>query len=208
MNVTAESSFIANGHGGIKPPWFSLLVSAAAVVLFLLFGPAPESLVFDREAIGQGEWWRLITGHLVHSDFGHAQWDIMAFAMIAAFLEQIDLKGLVLTSLLSMLTINGWIWLGMPDMIRYAGLSGIINALFPLLLYRLWQLKPHPVILIIATCAGLKLALEVLTGQALFTNTLWPSVPLIHLIGLITAMLFILSVKYNHHTCKISTHSK
>lgn len=93
----------------------------------------------------------------------------MAFAMISAFLEQLDRKGLVLTSLFSMLTINGWIWLGMRDMIHYAGLSGIINALLALLLYRLW-----------------------------------PSVPSVHLVGVFTAMLFILSVAYTHRICKIS----
>jgi len=122
----------------------------------------------------------------------------------ASILEQLDRKGLVLTSLFSMLTINGWIWLGMPDMIHYAGLSGIINALLALLLYRLWRHRPHPVILIIAAGAGLKLAVEVLTGQALFTNTLWPSVPSVHLVGVFTAMLFILSVAYTHRICKIS----
>jgi rhomboid family GlyGly-CTERM serine protease len=203
MSSIAESSaVVADGHGGIKPPWFSLLISAAAVGLFLLFGPAPESLIFDREAVGQGEWWRLITGHLVHSDISHALWDIMAFTMISALLEQFDRKGLVLTVLFSMLTISGWIWWGMPDLIRYAGLSGIINALFPLLLYRLWQHKPQPIVLIIAAAAGLKLTLEVFTGQALFTDTLWPSVPSVHLIGVITAMLFILSVTYTQHICK------
>jgi rhomboid family GlyGly-CTERM serine protease len=182
-------------HGGFRPPWFSLIVTAIATGLYLLFGPAPEALVFDREAIQQGEWWRLVTGHLVHSDPYHAWWDIPAFALLAVMLEQIDRRGTMVVTLLAILTINMWLWLGIPNLLRYAGLSGIINGLFSLLLYRLWQRRPHIVIAMIAILYMTKLEVEAFSGQALLTNTLWPSVPSVHLAGVAAAVILIIIEK-------------
>jgi len=197
-SVAKIDTMNAENHSSIKLPWFSLLITGTALGLLLLFGSAPEYLVYDRLAIAQGEWWRLITGHLVHSDIAHAQWDILAFAMIAALLEQIDRKGLALTCLVSIVIINIWIGFGMPNLLHYAGLSGIINAIFTLLLYRLWLQKPNGLILVIATGAAFKLAIGLFTGQILFTDTFWPSVPSVHLAGVASAALYILTERANN----------
>ncbi len=189
-------------HGGFRPPWFSLIVTAIATGLYLLFGPAPEALVFDREAIQHGEWWRLVTGHLVHSDLYHACWDIPAFALLAIMLEQIDRRGTIIVSLLAILTINVWLWLGTPNLLRYAGLSGVINGLFSLLLYRLWLRRPHIVIAMMVIGYMTKLVVEAFSGQALLTNTLWPSVPSVHLAGAAAAVILIIIEKLRkpHHS--------
>ena len=182
-----------NDQGGIRPPWFSLFVTAGAAILYLLLGPAPEHFVFDRFAVQQGEWWRLITGHLVHGDFSHACWDVLAFCLISVPLEILERKDPVLVTPVAVILIDAWLWIGLPELDRYAGLSGIIVALFPLLLYRLWQRTKHPIIAIIAALAASKLIIEAFTGQAIVTNTLWPSLPSVHVMGVIAAVLFIMT---------------
>ena len=74
-------SFFQSGgsHGGLLLPWRTLLLTTLALAGYLFLGAAPEAWVFDRTAIGQGEVWRLVTGHWVHSDFEHALWDIGAW---------------------------------------------------------------------------------------------------------------------------------
>lgn len=77
------SVFQADGHhGGITLPWRSILLGAGAVLAYLVLGAAPEDWVFDRVAITQGEWWRLVTGRWVHSDLAHAGWDITALLLL------------------------------------------------------------------------------------------------------------------------------
>ena len=56
---------------GGKAPWLSLTLAGLTAGLFAAFGPAPEAWVYDRAAIESGEWWRLISGHWVHSDGAH-----------------------------------------------------------------------------------------------------------------------------------------
>jgi hypothetical protein len=71
-------------HCSRSLPWRSILLIAAAVTAYGFAGPAPGDWVFDRLAIEQGEWWRLITGHWVHSGPEHAAWNIAALGLFAA----------------------------------------------------------------------------------------------------------------------------
>jgi len=74
-------------HGRITLPWRSLLLGADAVFAYLVLGAAPGAWVFDRVAIAQGEWWRLVTAHWVHSDPAHAGWDVAALLLLGALFE-------------------------------------------------------------------------------------------------------------------------
>ena len=128
--ITADSA--ANRHGSLALPWRTLLLTGLALVLFLSFGAAPEAWVFDRIAIAQGEWWRLITGHWVHSDLEHATWDIGALLVLGLLFES-RLKGKLFTVLaLSTLGIDLWLWYALPSLNYYCGLSGILNGLLAL----------------------------------------------------------------------------
>ncbi|MCG6862020.1 MAG: rhombosortase [Chromatiaceae bacterium] len=174
---------IRSVHGGIQAPWRTLTLSFLALVLYLSAGPAPETLVYDRTAIAGGDWWRLITGHLVHSDAEHALWDIAALALFGALFEG-RLGGRVIASLaLGILAIDAWLWWAMPELLLYCGLSGLVNALIAAGLWRLWEDSRDPLILWIGLAALAKIGLETVAGSALFTHTAWPGIPEVHAVG-------------------------
>lgn len=169
-------------------PWLTGLAVLAAAGLWLILGPAPPSLVYDRAAIIQGEWWRLLTGHLVHSNAEHALWDIAALALIGWVMERQGRLRMTLAVLSGMVAVSAGLWWGLPGLERYCGLSGMLNTLFVIALADLWTVRRHPVIPLIAIGLLLKLAAEITARHSLFVQTLWPSVPEAHLAGCLGAL--------------------
>lgn len=159
--------------------------------LWLLLGPAPPALVYDRVAIAQGEWWRLVTGHLVHSDAEHALWDIIALALIGWVMESQGRDRVLLAALAGMLAVNMGLWWWLPELERYCGLSGMLNTLFVIALNDLWAEHRHPLIPLVAVGLAIKLATESMARQSLFVHTLWPSVPEVHVAGCLGGLAFL-----------------
>jgi len=178
-------------QGSIERPWLTALLVAGAILLWWGFGPAPDSLVFDRAAIAQGQLWRLITGHMVHADAGHALWDIAALAIIGWLMEPQGRLRLLLAALLGCFAVNFGIWYFMPSLDLYCGLSGVLNTLFVIMLTDLWAAHRHPIF----PCAGIalciKLGCEIHAGQSLIIATAWPTTPLAHLAGGLGGLLML-----------------
>lgn len=163
-------------------PWFSASISLLSIAMSL----SPNGLMkfcFDRLAIGQGEWWRLISGHLVHSSCDHLLWDVLAFFFIAAYVELKSMK-LLWVSLISggiavnMLLLSPW-----SGLTFYCGLSGILFAPLTFALWLNWQRSIGiyaiaPIII----CVG-KLVWELTQLNALFMVSGWPPYPLAHVAG-------------------------
>ena len=179
---------IGSVHGGLATPWRSLLIGGLALALYLIAGPAPELLVYDRTAIAAGEWWRLITGHWVHGDAGHALWDIAALALFGALFEGRLGRGIYWSLALGTVAIDAWLWWAMPELIRYCGLSGIINSLIAAGLWQTWRQTRDPLILWVGVAAVAKIGVEVAAGGALFTHTAWSSVPVVHAVGFVAGL--------------------
>ena len=77
----------------------------------------------------------------------------------------------------------------------YCGLSGILNGLMILGLLHLWRDLRHPVILLIASGAGLKILIEIQLGQAMLTQTAWPSLPRAHAAGFVCGAALFLALR-------------
>lgn len=181
---------VAN-QGAHRLPWLTGLLVMLTTGLWLLFGPAPTDLVFDRAAAARGEGWRWLTGHLVHSDAGHALWDIAALAVIGRVLEPQGRLRMMLATLAGILAVDlGLVWL-LPGLERYCGLSGMLNTLFVVALAGLWRQHRHPFIPLVALGLLIKLTTENLAGQSLVVHTLWPSVPLAHVAGCLGGLVFL-----------------
>ena len=151
----------ANGrHGSITLPWRSMLMGVVAVLAYLVPGAAPEALVFDRVAIAQGEWWRLLTGHWVHSDPAHAGWDITALLLLGALFEPRLQWRLPLALLIGTVGVNAWLWWMEPALRYYCGLSGILNSLLIVGLLQLWRDCRDPLVLLTGVAAAAKILLD------------------------------------------------
>ncbi|MEJ2466440.1 MAG: rhombosortase [Candidatus Thiodiazotropha sp.] len=182
--------------GTIALPWRTLLLTAVALALYLGAGAAPELWVYDRLAISQGEWWRLISGHWVHSDLQHAVWDIGALFLLGLLFES-RLQGKLFSVLgLATLGIDLWLWRVEPSLTYYCGLSGILNGLLALGLMQWWREDRHPLILMTGLGAVLKIAWEMAAGEALLTATAWSSVPEVHAVGFFCGLLLVVVVSW------------
>ena len=180
MNATAA---MTTDQGSAPLPWWSLSLGLAATLAYLAFGAAPEGWVFDRAAIEQGEWWRLLSAHWVHCDAAHATWDIAALLLLGMLFEPRLKWRVPLVLLGASVAIDAWLWWGMPTLSYYCGLSGILNSLLVFGLLHWWLGERHLLLLATVGLAGLKIILEINAGQALLTRTAWPSVPAVHAVG-------------------------
>jgi rhomboid family GlyGly-CTERM serine protease len=180
-----------SGHGSNKLPWLAIVLTVIPVCAYFIFGPAPEWLVFDRNAVNQGEVWRLITAHWVHSDSEHALWDIAALGILSVVLSQYSRKILIVSLIIGMVGIDLWLWFVNQSLIYYCGLSGILNTVFVVTLFMLWREHKHHMIWVIAVGAVGKIIVEMSSRQAIFAQTSWPSVPEAHAVGFVFGIVVI-----------------
>ena len=131
----------------------------------------------------------MVTGHLVHADGSHALWNITALALLVTLFEGWLGRRLTTSLGLGVLTINLWLWWGMPTLTLYCGVSGVLNILLAAGLYVLWRETRDPVVLLVAAGAVTKVTIEGLAGHALFVDIAWASVPSVHGVGFAARLL-------------------
>jgi rhomboid family GlyGly-CTERM serine protease len=87
-------------------------------------------LQYDRDAVQSGEFWRLVTGNLVH--WGREQFwlDAGAFLVIGLLFEPKLGRRTLWLILSSSVAVGAGIFLLLPDLQTYRGLSGVDGGLF------------------------------------------------------------------------------
>jgi rhomboid family GlyGly-CTERM serine protease len=181
-----------NHPAKVQIPWLTAILYIATLALFLMYGEASTSLIYDRTAIAQGEIWRLLTGHFVHCDQAHLLWNLLPLALISGLLEQrVSWRRVSAVTLVSCLGVSGWLWFARPQLLLYCGLSGMLNGLLVVLLAMLWQENRHPVLPLIGLVAVLKIIFETTTQEAIFTHLSWAGFPEAHGAGLVSGVLFL-----------------
>lgn len=168
-----------------------------------------QSLQFDRAAILNGEFWRLVTGNLVHWSVEHCLLDVAAFALLGWLYEpafrrhsqkhsrrQRPLWSLPIMLLGTSFGVGLTVFVFQPEMMTYRGLSGVDSGLFAIALMvecseakndaaRWWYVVPAALVFVV------KLGFEVTTGGMFFgtesLGDLGQPVPLAHLSGAVFA---------------------
>jgi rhomboid family GlyGly-CTERM serine protease len=164
-----------------------------------LLPDAGAGLAYQRDLIAAGELWRLLTGHFVHWSHEHLVWDACTFLALGAACELRSRERLLVCLAASVVAIPVVVWLLLPELERYAGLSGIDSALFGLLgaglVREQWE-RGNSAALAVAgvLCLAflLKTGFEMSSGGTVFVGDLAPgivSVPLAHLAGALAGVM-------------------
>jgi rhomboid family GlyGly-CTERM serine protease len=173
-------------------PWRSLLLALSALIVYAITGPLPQALVLDRSAALAAQPWTLITAHLVHTGGDHLLWDVLGLLLVGLVFEPLLRGRLWLVLAVGPLAIDGLVLSGLAGFERYAGLSGLINAVAGAGLVQALRAGDR-----LAAGFGLlvvgKVLFETFTGGTLLTNTAWPPALSAHILGLmsgaVTALL-------------------
>ena len=176
----------------------SFVIVAIIIQAVPALGPIFE---YNRGAILNGEFWRLITGHFPHVTFEQFFWDVLLFAAAAGWCEINYRKVFYWVTGCSIVATSLGILLFEPQMFLYRGLSGINYALFILgsgmLLFdqNLNEAKGLKLLLAgIITAFFFVSIYEIFwsnIGLSLATEEMQP-VPLVHLIGCSIGLIFAL----------------
>jgi rhomboid family GlyGly-CTERM serine protease len=85
---------------------------------------------YDRTALAAGEYWRLVSAHLVHLGWGHLWPNLAALIVIGLLLEDVfDATAWVCTALVSAAAIDAGLWFIDSEVQWYVGLSGVLHGL-------------------------------------------------------------------------------
>jgi rhomboid family GlyGly-CTERM serine protease len=175
-----------------RVPYISLLLTAAALLIHY-FHPLRPHLLYTRTALAGGELWRLVSCHWVHLNTDHLLWSALTFLVLGSFCEIMDRAKYVMTLGFSAIFIPIAIWIVMPHLAVYGGLSGLDCALYSLLIIlfiqRDWHIQNWIWIIIYTLMLVLlpaKIIYEMASGLTIFVNNIHTSmvtVPLSHLVG-------------------------
>ncbi|WP_370298586.1 rhombosortase [Pontibacterium sp.] len=167
---------------------------AAICILFLAKGDL-LALCFDLHAINhQGEWWRLITGHLVHSNSSHLFWDLCAFVGASWYLERHAPALLLPSWLAGLITVNLLLMSPLSELSYYCGLSGLLFAPLIVALFQFQKQIGGLTGYLPLLVTGAKLAWELLSSEHFLVQSDWAPYPEAHLAGLTGGLLLMAGV--------------
>lgn len=180
-------------HKHRQIPFFTIAIALAALAIQLC--PAfSDYLAFNRDAIVQGQLWRMWSCHLTHWSWNHLGWDAMAFVGLAGFCEIRDRRRWAALMITAPLAISLVVHYGSPHLAAYRGLSGLDSAFYGMALGGFMEIRagrkisPESAVAIIAALVFLaKVAYEMATGAAVFAASAgsYIVVPSVHLAGFI-----------------------
>lgn len=121
-------------------------------------------LRFDRAQIEAGEWWRLVTGHLVHLGTSHMLLNVAALLLLWWLVGAgLSVASWLLVVASSLAFIDAGLWFLDPHLSWYVGLSGLLHGLFAAGLIVRFRIAPVESLLLAGLLAA-KIMFEQLFG--------------------------------------------
>ena len=156
----ATSRFIP---AAIPAAWWLFGLLGATVVLLSLGGESwRETLRYERLAVlRRGEYWRLLTGHLVHGTTLHLILNGAGLALVAAlFPREYGARAWLLILVLSMVAIDLGFVLCEPQLDWYVGLSGVLHGVLAAGVIAWWRHESKALALVLTLLLTGKLIWE------------------------------------------------
>ena len=162
--------------------WRAPLAFAAVLVAMQWLHHAwPGALPYDRTAIlADGQYARLLTGHLVHHDPAHLGWNLAGLALVAwLFAREFSLRGWIVILVASTAAVDLGFLVCEPQLSWYVGFSGVLHGLMAAGLCAWLRRAPDAITALVAVLFACKLGWEHVYGPLPFTaSTL--GLPVIH----------------------------
>jgi rhomboid family GlyGly-CTERM serine protease len=123
---TVLRSLNCDGRRGV-----ALLAACLLLLLLTLSGEAGQALLrYERGALADGQWWRLLSAHVVHLDLRHALLNALGLALVwALFARDYSPKAWLAIVLGAIAAIDAGLWLGDSTVQWYVGSSGVLHGL-------------------------------------------------------------------------------
>jgi rhomboid family GlyGly-CTERM serine protease len=104
-------------------------------VLALLLAPeldgqaARETMSYQRAALSDGQWWRLLSAHFVHLDLEHAVLNSLGVVLMwALFARDYEARGWLAIYLVACVAVSTGLWFFSPEVTWYVGASGALHG--------------------------------------------------------------------------------
>jgi rhomboid family GlyGly-CTERM serine protease len=112
-----------------------LIIALLSVIAFIsqfFFGNSfTQTFVYQRNLITEGEIWRLLSGHLLHTNGYHLLLNLAALFMLWALHGRFySIKNYTTLFLWCSVTTSVGIYYFEPTLIQYVGLSGVLHGVF------------------------------------------------------------------------------
>lgn len=172
---------------------YLLLSVISLICLGLQFEPLATLSEWNRHALNQGEWWRILTGNFTHTNFPHLGMNLAGLWVIS-YIFKPSTKALLFALFTTSLGVGFAIFLS--NMNIYVGLSGVLHGLFGYFaIQEVIQGRKSSWLLLIGLAA--KVLWEQFAGPSASTAALIEARVAVeaHLAGAVTGVLFALIEK-------------
>jgi len=143
---------------------FNIGLILLIVTLAVLEPKASEIFRFDRYAINAGEWWRLLSGHVVHLGWAHTFLNLTGLVLVTViFQQELSFKKDSMAMCFCIAGTSLGMYYFSPNIIWYVGLSGALHGY--LIYYLIKGYKVSPLISIVA--------LTTIIGKVIWEQTPW-----------------------------------
>jgi rhomboid family GlyGly-CTERM serine protease len=145
--------------------WLFPAIYISLCVLVMVTGEAgKEVLRYDRVWIGQGETWRLISGHFAHLGWSHLVLNSIGMLLVWFLVGGVyTLRTWVLIAGVTIATMDIGFWFFNPELYWYVGMSGLLHGLLVAgIATRLKNIDTETVILLLLVIA--KISWEQFSG--------------------------------------------
>ena len=115
----------------MKSKWPLLITILILTLLLLLCQPLQEFFVFNRTKIHQGQWWRIITANLTHSNYYHLMLNLAGLWILCfLFIDTLKTKTFILSVFFLSLVVGSGLYYYSIGLHTYYGFSGALYGLF------------------------------------------------------------------------------
>ena len=121
----ALRSLNCDGRRGV-----ALLLACVFLLLLTFSGESGQALLrYERSTLASGQWWRLLSAHVVHLDLRHALLNVVGLALVwALFARDYSPKAWLAIVLGAIAAIDAGLWLGDSTVQWYVGSSGALHG--------------------------------------------------------------------------------